>query len=59
MTCDKKDCKICNITNEMLLKEISILWNNSNRRGQFINIVKEYFGEMRATRIFNAIKRIH
>ena len=33
------------LTDKIFMKEISILWNNTNRRGQFISIIKEYFGE--------------
>ncbi len=47
------------IDNKILLKEISILWNNTNRRGQLISIIKDYFGEERSQRIFDAIKRIY
>ena len=54
-----KDCEICNISNETLLKEISILWNNTRRRGQLISIINQYFGELRGRRIINAIKRIN
>lgn len=52
------DCKICNLSNEVLLKEISILWNNTNRRGQLISIIEGYFGGIRSRRIIDAIKRI-
>lgn len=57
--CDDRDCNICNISNEMLLKEISILWNNTDRRSQLINIINSYFGELRGKKIIDAIKRIN
>ncbi len=53
-----KDYKFCNLSNKTLLKEISILWNNTDRRGQLISIIEGYFGDIRSRRIIDAIKRI-
>jgi len=60
MICSKcKDIKKGIIlSDKVFMKEISILWNNTNRRGQLISIIKEYFGEERGHKIINTIKRI-
>ena len=58
-------CKKCKgireeeiLSDEVLIKEISILWNNTSKREQLISIIKEYFGVKKGQKIINTIKRI-
>lgn len=58
-------CKKCKdiregkiLTDKMLLKEISIFWNNSDDRSKFASMIKRYFGEERYIKIIDTIKRI-
>lgn len=53
-----KTCKICNISNKMLLKEINILWNSPSEGYKLENMIRKFFGELRGKKIINAIKSI-
>ncbi len=53
-----KNTKYEILSDKMLLKEISILWNNTDRREQLISIIMEYFEGERGQKIIDAIKRI-